>query len=212
MQTSDVATRTTTYDPGGRAVSTRTTTTGSGGVHALGTRSSGRDPIVEAQRVLRRRLRRPHLSPRPHRFSVRRAARPAGPRRCRRAVPRPGGQARAGNRRRAVHWSTTSLGRPRTPPLHTAASLWIAAGVEIKTVSHWLMHSTAELTLDTYGHLIGTDAERAALDRVSRGLGASDARGSESLPCNSRLPRQNRALERINAKCLRKDSNLRQPL
>ncbi|MBC9822153.1 hypothetical protein [Terrabacter sp. MAHUQ-38] len=54
---------------------------------------------------------------------------------------------------------------------HTAASLWIAAGVDIKTVSSWLGHSTAKLTLDTYGHLMGTDADRAALDRVNKSLG-----------------------------------------
>jgi len=33
--------------------------------------------------------------------------------------------------------------------LHTAASLQIAAGVDIKTVPAWLGHSTAKLTLDT---------------------------------------------------------------
>lgn len=63
---------------------------------------------------------------------------------------------------------------------HTAASLWIAAGVDIKTVSTWLGHSTAKLTLDTYGHLMGTDAERAALDRVNRTFGgASGASAAE---------------------------------
>jgi hypothetical protein len=44
--------------------------------------------------------------------------------------------------------------------------------VDIKTVSAWLGHSTAKLTLDTYGHLMGTDADRAALDRVNRALGS----------------------------------------
>jgi integrase len=43
--------------------------------------------------------------------------------------------------------------------------------VDIKTVSSWLGHSTAKLTLDTYGHLMGTDADRAALDRVNKALG-----------------------------------------
>jgi len=42
------------------------------------------------------------------------------------------------------------------------------AGIDIKTVSAWLGHSTAKLTLDTYGHLMGTDADRAALERVNR--------------------------------------------
>jgi integrase len=43
--------------------------------------------------------------------------------------------------------------------------------VDIKTVSSWLGHSTAKLTLDTYGHLMGTDADRAALERVNKALG-----------------------------------------
>ncbi|KRB43576.1 hypothetical protein ASG96_03420 [Terrabacter sp. Soil810] len=42
--------------------------------------------------------------------------------------------------------------------------------MDIKTVSSWLGHSTAKLTLDTYGHLMGTDAGRAALDRVNTAL------------------------------------------
>ena len=53
-----------------------------------------------------------------------------------------------------------------------SASLWIAAGIDIKTVSAWFGHSTAKLTLDTYGHLMGTDADRAAIDRVNRGFGS----------------------------------------
>ena len=63
------------------------------------------------------------------------------------------------------------LGRRPHDLRHTAASFWIAAGVDIKTVSSWLGHSTAKLTLDTYGHLMGTDADRAALARVNRALG-----------------------------------------
>lgn len=82
-----------------------------------------------------------------------------------------GGYLSAQNWRRAVHWNTTGLGRRPHDLRHTAASLWIAAGVDIKTVSAWLGHSTAKLTLDTYGHLMGTDADRAALDRVNRALG-----------------------------------------
>lgn len=51
-------------------------------------------------------------------------------------------------------------------PISSISSVhWIAAGVDIKPVSAWLGHSTAKLTLDTYGHLMGTDADRAALDR-----------------------------------------------
>lgn len=82
-----------------------------------------------------------------------------------------GGYLSAQNWRRAVHWTATGLGRRPHDLRHTAASLWIAAGVDIKTVSSWLGHSTAKLTLDTYGHLMGTDADRAALDRVNTALG-----------------------------------------
>lgn len=79
-----------------------------------------------------------------------------------------GGYLHTQNWRRMVRWDTTGLGRRPHDLRHTAASLWIAAGVDIKTVSAWLGHSTAKLTLDTYGHLMGTDADRAAIDRVNR--------------------------------------------
>jgi integrase len=82
-----------------------------------------------------------------------------------------GGYLHAQNWRRSVHWTRTGLSRRPHDLRHTAASLWIAAGVDIKTVSAWLGHSTAKLTLDTYGHLMGTDADRAALERVNRVLG-----------------------------------------
>jgi integrase len=86
---------------------------------------------------------------------------------------------RLSNWRRKVRWVATSGGRRPHDLRHTAASLWIAAGVDIKTVSTWLGHSTAKLTLDTYGHLMGTDAERAALDRVNPTFGgASGASGA----------------------------------
>lgn len=38
-------------------------------------------------------------------------------------------------------------------------------------MSAWLGHSTAKLTLDTYDHLMRTDADRAALERVNAVLG-----------------------------------------
>ena len=82
-----------------------------------------------------------------------------------------GGYIHLQNWRRMVRWSETGLGRRPHDLRHTAASLWIAAGVDIKTISTWLGHSTAKLTLDTYGHMLGTDADRAAIDRVNRVLG-----------------------------------------
>ena len=86
-----------------------------------------------------------------------------------------GGYLHAQNWRRSVHWSQTSLGRRPHDLRHTAASLWIAAGVDIKTVSAWLGHSTAKLTLDTYGHLMGTDADRVAVSRVNRAFAVAEA-------------------------------------
>lgn len=99
-----------------------------------------------------------------------------------------GGYLHAQNWRRAVRWSTTGLGRRPHDLRHTAASLWIAVGVDIKTVSTWLGHSSAKLTLDTYGHLMGTDADRAALERVNRALGhrSGTDSGSEHPPTNAK--------------------------
>ena len=37
---------------------------------------------------------------------------------------------------------------------HTYASLMIAAGVNIKTISEWMGHSSVNITLDRYGHLL----------------------------------------------------------
>jgi integrase len=93
-----------------------------------------------------------------------------------------GGYLRAQNWRRAVHWNDTALGRRPHDLRHTAASLWIAAGIDIKTVSAWLGHSTAKLTLDTYGHLMGTDADRAALERVNKVLGGLTGAQREQRP------------------------------
>lgn len=93
--------------------------------------------------------------------------------------PAPGGGfLHAQNWRRSVRWEQTARGRRPHDLRHTAASLWIAAGVDIKTVSAWLGHSTAKLTLDTYGHLMGTDADRAALVRVNAAFG--DATGTRA--------------------------------
>jgi integrase len=77
---------------------------------------------------------------------------------------------------------------------HTAASLWIAAGIDIKTVSAWLGHSTAKLTLDTYGHLMGTDADRAALERVNRLFGSPSGTRDPAAPGSEAPTRTLRSL------------------
>ena len=81
-----------------------------------------------------------------------------------------GGYLHAENRRPAVRWTTTGLRRRSHDLSHRAASIGISPGVDIKTVSSWLGHSTAKLTLDTYRHLMSTDADRAALARVNRAV------------------------------------------
>lgn len=43
---------------------------------------------------------------------------------------------------------------------HTAASFWIAAGLNVKTVSVYMGHASVAFTLDRYGHLLpGNEAE-----------------------------------------------------
>jgi integrase len=44
---------------------------------------------------------------------------------------------------------------------HTYASLMIAAGVNIKTISEWMGHSSVNITLDRYGHLLPGSAKVA---------------------------------------------------
>jgi hypothetical protein len=43
--------------------------------------------------------------------------------------------------------------------------------VDVKTVQTWLGHASVELTLNLYGHHLGTDADRAGIARFNRTLG-----------------------------------------
>ena len=45
---------------------------------------------------------------------------------------------------------------------HTAASLMIASGANVKTVQSQLGHKTATMTLDQYGHLFPDDLDDVA--------------------------------------------------
>lgn len=83
---------------------------------------------------------------------------------------------RTGNWRRSVHWDDTARGRRPHDLRHTAATLWLRAGVDVKTVAAWLGHASTKLTLDTYGHWMGTDADRAAIARVEAAFRDEDAR------------------------------------
>lgn len=57
---------------------------------------------------------------------------------------------------------------------HTAASLAISAGANIKVVQKMLGHKTATLTLDLYGHLFPDDLDAVAAVMNAGGLAAAD--------------------------------------
>ncbi|WP_425343118.1 tyrosine-type recombinase/integrase [Nocardia cyriacigeorgica] len=59
---------------------------------------------------------------------------------------------------------------------HTAASLAISAGANIKVVQRMLGHKTATLTLDLYGHLFPGD-----LDAVAVGMDAGARTAADQL-------------------------------
>ncbi len=64
-----------------------------------------------------------------------------------------------GNWKRMVQWPAAkrAIGRPtlRVHDLrHTAASIWLAEGADVKVVQRILGHMSATMTLDLYGHLI----------------------------------------------------------
>lgn len=54
---------------------------------------------------------------------------------------------------------------------HNAASAWLAQGVDVRTVSEYLGHSSASTTLSTYAHLMPSAADRArrAMDGFFQG-------------------------------------------
>lgn len=82
--------------------------------------------------------------------------------------PSASGNFRAGNNwKRDVHWKDHGRGRRVQDLRHTAATLWLSNGVDLKTVHSWLGHSSAKLTADTYAHWMGSDADTAAIDRLN---------------------------------------------
>ena len=71
--------------------------------------------------------------------------------------------------------SVSRLGLDPRPHMlrHVAASLLIAAGVDIAIVSKRLGHSKIDLTVDTYDHLIGKAGRKAAKSRRPLGCRAA---------------------------------------
>jgi integrase len=79
---------------------------------------------------------------------------------------RGGGALRAPVFRRATFdRAATSIGMPGLHPhelRHTAASLAIASGADVKVVQTMLGHASAAMTLDQYGHLFGDRLDEVA--------------------------------------------------
>lgn len=69
-----------------------------------------------------------------------------------------------------TRWDATAAGRRPHDLRHTTASL-LDRGRDRH--QNRLGLARAKLTLDTYGHMMGTDADRAALDRVNRTYGSA---------------------------------------
>lgn len=68
-------------------------------------------------------------------------------------------------RRAAFDDAATRIGMPGLRPhelRHTAASLAIAAGADVKVVQQMLGHASAAMTLDQYGHLFGDRLDEVA--------------------------------------------------
>jgi integrase len=73
-----------------------------------------------------------------------------------------------GYQRAALTAAATSIGLPGLHPhalRHTAASLAIASGADVKVVQQMLGHKSATMTLDLYGHLFGDRLDEVA-DRL----------------------------------------------
>jgi integrase len=89
-----------------------------------------------------------------------------------------GGILRLNNfRRRSFDRAAAAVGLPWLTPRmlrHTAASLAVSAGANVKAVQQMLGHASAAMTLDVYAGLFGDDLDAVAdrLDELASGVGA----------------------------------------
>lgn len=89
-----------------------------------------------------------------------------------------GGRLYATAFKRSTNWPVTGRGRRLHDLRHTAACLWLEAGVSPTTVQAWLGHADLSTT-QQYLHYLGTSADQAAVHRVNRW---GDAGGTRSAP------------------------------
>lgn len=78
-----------------------------------------------------------------------------------------GAQLHKSNSRRSVKWSKHARGHSIHDLRHTAATVWLRSGVDVRTVQAWLGHASLSTT-QVYVHYLGTHADRAAIDLVNR--------------------------------------------
>lgn len=75
-----------------------------------------------------------------------------------------GKQLRGNLFRRQVDWNrTTCRGLTIHALRHFAISYWLLKGIDVKTVAEWSGHKNPTVLLSTYAHVLGVDANRAAL-------------------------------------------------
>jgi integrase len=99
----------------------------------------------------------------------------------------PGGGLLRGNnfRRRSFDRATSAVGLAGLTPhelRHTAASLAVSAGANIKAVQRMLGHASAAMTLDVYAGLFGDDLDAVAdrLDAAARAAAADQMRTDDA--------------------------------
>ena len=83
---------------------------------------------------------------------------------------------------RKVNWAAHSRGRRIHDLRHTAATIWLSNGIDPKTVQTWLGHASMTLTVDTYAHFMGRDADVAAITKMNAILGGES--GANAKPGN----------------------------
>ncbi|GAA4166048.1 hypothetical protein GCM10022286_30060 [Gryllotalpicola daejeonensis] len=87
------------------------------------------------------------------------------------------------NWKRDVKWAVHAEGRRVHDLRHTAATLWLSNGIDLKTVQHWLGHASAQMTANVYTHWMGADADAAALAKFTQVLEtAGDTTGTQPVP------------------------------